>query len=62
MKAGDLVRYKLVLDHVKKTTTDWSLGFLIRKEYNTCYVLDKAGNVIVLWASLVQKAGRKDAT
>ena len=62
MQVGDLVRFKEVINHRTKVTTDWILGILLKKEYNTCHILDRRGRYIRIWSSLVQKAGRKDAT
>jgi hypothetical protein len=61
MQAGDLIRYREVINHRTKETTEWSLGMLLKKEYNTCHILSRDGSVIRIWASLVQKAGKKDA-
>ena len=61
MQAGDLVRYREVINHREETVTDWKLGILIKKEYNTCYVMTTDARLIRLWSALVQKAGKKDA-
>ena len=62
MRVGDLVRYREMINHRTGEKTDWALGLLIKKEYNTCHILDRQGRHIRIWSSLVQKAGRKDAT
>ena len=61
MKIGDLVRYKQVINHRTMEKTEWSLGVLVNKRHNICDVLTRDGEKITLWASLVQKAGKKDA-
>ena len=61
MKIGDLVRYKQVLNYRTMEKTEWSLGVLVDKRHNMCDVLTRDGKKIILWASLVQKAGKKDA-
>jgi len=61
MKIGDLVRYKQVLNYRTMEKTEWSLGVLVDKRHNICDVLTRDGEKITLWASLVQKAGKKDA-
>ena len=61
MKIGDLVRYKQVINHRTMEKTEWSLGVLVDKRHNICDVLTRDGEKITLWASLVQKAGKKDA-
>ena len=61
MKVGDLVRYREVLNHRTMEKTEWSLGVLVNKRYNICDVLSSQGELLTLWASLVQKAGKKDA-
>jgi len=60
MKVGDLVRYREVLNHRTMEKTEWSLGVLVNKRYNICDVLSSQGELLTLWASLVQKAGKKD--
>ena len=62
MRVGDLVRYQEILNHRTMEKTDWSLGVLIEKKWGNCYVLAKDGQLKVLWAELVQKAGKKDAS
>ena len=62
MRVGDLVRYREVLNHRTMEKTDWSLGVLVDKKWGNCYVLTKDGQLKVLWAELVQKAGKKDAS
>ena len=61
MKIGDLIRYKQVINHRTMEKTEWSLGVLVDKRHNMCDVLTRDGEKITLWASLVQKAGKKDA-
>ena len=61
MKIGDLIRYKQVINHRTMEKTEWSLGVLVDKRHNICDVLTRDGEKITLWASLVQKAGKKDA-
>jgi len=61
VKVGDLVRYRVVLNHRTMEKTEWSLGVLVNKRYNICDVLSSQGELLTLWASLVQKAGKKDA-
>ena len=61
MQVGDLVRYKQVINHRTMEKTEWSLGVLVDKRHNMCDVLTRGGEKITLWASLVQKAGKKDA-
>ena len=61
MKVGDLIRYKQVINHRTMEKTEWSLGVLVDKRHNMCDVLTRDGEKITLWASLVQKAGKKDA-
>jgi len=61
MKKGDLVRYREVLNHRTMEKTEWSLGVLVDKRHNICDVLSNHGELLTLWASLVQKAGKKDA-
>ena len=61
MQVGDLVRYKQVINHRTMEKTEWSLGVLVDKRHNICDVLTRDGEKITLWASLVQKAGKKDA-
>ena len=61
MKVGDLIRYKQVINHRTMEKTEWSLGVLVDKRHNICDVLTRDGEKITLWASLVQKAGKKDA-
>ena len=61
MQVGDLVRYKQVINHRTMEKTEWSLGVLMDKRHNICDVLTRDGEKITLWASLVQKAGKKDA-
>ena len=61
MHVGDLVRYKQVINHRTMEKTEWSLGVLVDKRHNMCDVLTRDGEKITLWASLVQKAGKKDA-
>ena len=60
MKTGDLVRYREIINHAPEETTDWRLGVLLSKEYNLCKILTMTGQTIQLWASLVQKAGKRD--
>jgi len=60
VQPGDLIRYREVINHREETVTDWKLGVLISKEYNTCEVMTTDGRLIRLWAALVQKAGKKD--
>jgi hypothetical protein len=61
MQTGDLIRYREIINHRTKETTEWFLGMLLKKEYSICHVLARNGNVIRVWASHVQKAGKKDA-
>ena len=61
MQVGDLVRYKEVLNHRTMEKTEWKLGVLVDKRHNLCDVLSREGQKLTLWASLVQKAGKKDA-
>ena len=61
MQVGDLVRYKQVINHRTMEKTELSLGVLVDKRHNMCDVLTRDGEKITLWASLVQKAGKKDA-
>ena len=61
MKIGDLVRYRGILNHATMEKTEWSLGVLVDKRHNMCDILTRDGEKITLWASLVQKAGKKDA-
>ena len=56
-----MVRYKQVINHRTMEKTEWSLGVLVDKRHNMCDVLTRDGEKITLWASLVQKAGKKDA-
>lgn len=60
MKVGDLVRFKKVLNHRTMETTEWCLGVLVSKEYNLCKVLSTSGEMVMIWAEFVQKAGKKD--
>lgn len=60
MQPGDLIRYREVINHAEETVTDWKLGVLIKKEYNTCHIMTTDARLIRLWSALVQKAGRKD--
>ena len=61
MQPGDLIRYREVINHREEAVTDWRLGVLIKKEYNTCHIMTTDARLIRLWSSLVQKAGKKDA-
>jgi hypothetical protein len=61
MQPGDLIRYRETINHREETVTDWKLGVLIEKQYNTCHIMTADARLIRLWASLVQKAGKKDA-
>jgi|TARA_Y100000592_G_scaffold80284_1_gene126795 hypothetical protein len=61
MRIGDLVRYKEVLNYRTMEKTEWKLGVLVDKRHNLCDVLSREGRKLTLWASLVQKAGKKDA-
>ena len=61
MKKGDLIRYREILNHRTMEKTDWKLGVLVDKKWNNCHVLTKEGRLKILWAELVQKAGKKDA-
>jgi|TARA_R110002020_G_scaffold199594_4_gene401089 hypothetical protein len=61
MQPGDLVRYREMVNHRTEEKTDWRLGVLIKKEYNTCEVMTTDARLIRLWSALVQKAGKKDA-
>jgi len=61
VRKGDLVRYQEVVHHATPLSyTEWKLGVLIGKRHNICDVLTTEGKKITLWASLVQKAGKKD--
>ena len=60
MKIGDLVRYRKMVNHRTEEMTEWRLGVLIGKRHNICDVLSRDGIMITVWASLVQKAGKKD--
>ena len=62
MKVGDLVRYRKMIDHRTREMTEWRLGVLIGKRHNVCDILAKDGTMITVWAELVQKAGKKDAS
>ena len=60
MRVGDLVRYREVINHRTKKVTEYRLGVLIDKRHNVCDILSREGVLITVWASLVQKAGKKD--
>lgn len=60
MQPGDLIRYREMINHREETVTDWRLGVLIKKEYNTCHIMTADARLIRVWAALVQKAGKKD--
>jgi hypothetical protein len=61
MKIGDLVRYRKIIDHRSEEMTEWRLGVLVEKRHNICDILSRNGVLVTVWASLVQKAGKKDA-
>jgi hypothetical protein len=61
MKKGDLIRYREILNYRTMDKTEWSLGILVDKRHNICDVLSSHGQLLTLWASQVQKAGKKDA-
>ena len=61
MRVGDLIRYQEVVHHATPVSyTDFKLGVLIGRRHNLCDILTLEGEKIILWASLVQKAGKKD--
>ena len=60
MQAGDLVRYRKMINHRTEEMTEWKLGVLVEKRHNMCDILSRDGVLITVWASLVQKAGKKD--
>ena len=61
MKAGDMVKFRDVLNHRTEELTDWKIGLLIEysKLMKMATVLHE-GEVRRLRAEYVCKAGRKD--
>ena len=61
MKAGDIVRFRDVVNHRTQELTDWKLGLLI--EYHSWEKIATIlynGEVRRMRAEYVTKAGRKD--
>lgn len=61
MKAGDMVRFRDVINHRTQELTDWKIGLLIEyRSWEKIATILYRGEVRRLRAEYVTKAGKKD--